>query len=422
MRLLLLLLVAGCAPTLGPPVDLRPDPEAYEADPAYRRAVLVRDLWATDNRYAAQRFERYGLGGTGWDALPERAPAVRRLTPTDRAALRDSGQLALGEVLPLVPDVWPQTDAGWVALGERVFFEYPLRADVLYDALLRLDVDLADLGFIQHDDGSWVGLSVFDDDGVAAVGPTCAQCHGSVGPEGRVTGQLASRTMNVGGVRLAVMGLVPGDLPPEIESSALGDLDRLGPGRADVQGDTVFNPYAIPDFAGIADLPYLQHNANWLNTDIATMAVRCETLFITSNAERTRIPRVLSWALAAYFRSLPPPPPSQEPSALSDRGEAVFDDACAGCHEPPLFTSDRRISVEQIGTDPAATESYVRGTGLYRIPSLRGVGWTAPYLHDGSVRSLESLLDPARKRGGHTVGHELPADDRAALVAFLQTI
>jgi mono/diheme cytochrome c family protein len=416
-----LLLLVGCAPSLGEPVVVVPDPEAYEAEPGFRRAVLERDLWARDNRYADARFDRYGLGESGWDALPVRDPATRPLTEADRQALQAGEDLELGDAAPFAPEPWPETEADWIALGQRVFFEYPLRADSLYTALLAEDVDLAAYGFLREGE-QWVGLAVFDDGGDVAAGPTCAQCHASRDEDGVITGQLANRAMDVGAIRLRVMGLDAGDLPPELESSATGDLARLGPGRADVQGDGVFNPYAIPDFGGLAGLPYLQHNANWHHTDEATLAVRCETLFITSNAERTRIPRVLTWALSLWIRSLEPPAPSAEPDGGSEAGAVVFDETCARCHAPPLYTSDRRVAADVVGTDPAATDSFIRGTGLYRIPSLRGVSRTAPYLHDGSVPDLESMLDPGRKGGGHAFGHELAADDRAALLAFLRTI
>ncbi len=223
-------------------------------------------------------------------------------------------------------------------------------------------------------------------------------------------------------------GLTPGELPPELESTAEGDLDRLGPGRGDVQPDGTFNPFAFPDLGGIADMPLLHHNANWSHRGIATMAVRCETLFITASGRRHRIPRVLSWALAEYYHSLPPPPPEFSGSDIPEgaaRGEELFDsEGCADCHVPPLYSSDQPIAASQVGTDSAATDSRVRGTGSYRIPSLRGVAWTGPYLHHGVIESLEDMLDSARltEHPGHEFGQDLPAQDKEDLIAFLRTL
>jgi hypothetical protein len=239
-----------------------------------------------------------------------------------------------------------------------------------------------------------------------------------------MSGVLSNRAMNVGAARLLSLGLSPGELPPEIDSTSLQDLDRLGPGRNDVLADGVFNPFAIPDFGGIVDVPYLQHNANWVHEGAATLAIRCETLFITSSGERSRIPRVLSWALSMYFRSLPAPPPlDATPMPEAARGEEVFEaSGCSACHTAPLYTSDRQVTLDMIGTDRAAGDSPSRRTGYMRIPSLRGVGRAAPYLHHGAIDSLEEMFDPDRDEPGHPFGLDLPADDREALIAFLRSI
>ena len=318
----------------------------------------------------------------------------------------------------------PNSDAAWIALGERVFFEYPVHADPNLELVARLDGGLRQVGF-HFVQGEVLGLRVFaNEQGVARVGPSCAQCHSSVDDSGVVTAVLANRAMDVGAARLMAAGHTSGELPPEIDSTLLKDLARLGPGRTDVLQDDLFNPFAIPDFGGIADFPYLQHNGNWLNTGVATLAIRCETLFITSLGEQARIPRVLSWALAMYLRSLPAPAPlDSPPSNLAAAGEQVFNaSGCGTCHTPPLYTSDRRVSIETIGTDPAALSSSARRTGFVRIPSLRGVGRTAPYFHHGAIEDLEMLFDPARTEAGHRFGFDLGADDRAALIAFLRSI
>ena len=74
------------------------------------------------------------------------------------------------------------------------------------------------------------------------------------------------------------------------------------------------------------------------------------------------------------------------------------------------------------GTDPAAGTSPGRGTGYWRIPSLRGVGGNAPYLHHGAFPTLEAMFTPGREEPGHTFGLDLDAAERADLIAFLRTI
>ena len=81
-----------------------------------------------------------------------------------------------------------------------------------------------------------------------------------------------------------------------------------------------------------------------------------------------------------------------------------------------------------------------RGTGYYKIPSLRGVWYRGPFEHNGSVATLEDWFDASRLRDdyvpsafkgagvtsravkGHPFGVSLSPDDKAALIAFLRTL
>lgn len=53
---------------------------------------------------------------------------------------------------------------------------------------------------------------------------------------------------------------------------------------------------------------------------------------------------------------------------------------------------------------------------FFRVPSLRNVTMTAPYLHDGSVAKLDEMVV---LMGRHQLGRELPREDVAAIVSFL---
>ncbi len=416
-------LLGGCDDEPVGGLDLADDPVAYIESMEYRRGILERDLTVLENHYAERRLARYATPDGPWDTLLERDPPSAPLTTDDTDGILAGVPPAMADGSSLTPDELPGDEAGWIDLGRRVFFEYPLRVELTYEALAEIEDGIPSSGFLL-DDGAWVGLRKFvDDGGDVRIGNTCAQCHASRDDDGDVTGVLANRAMNVGRARLLTLGLEPGELPPEIEASSVGDLDRLGPGRSDLLADGVFNPYAFPDFGGIVDMPYLHQNANWFHRGTATLAVRCETLFITSNAERRRPPRVLTWALATYLRSLPPPPPVTAGGPEADAGRIVFDETgCGDCHTPPLFTSDRSVTIDEVGTDPWAGRSEVRWTGNYRIPSLRGVGRTAPYLHHGAFAGLEEMFDPERTEPGHEFGLALDEAERAALLAYLRSI
>lgn len=165
------------------------------------------------------------------------------------------------------------------------------------------------------------------------------------------------------------------------------------------------------------------------------------------------------YAIGKYVMALDPPPNPDPPSAsLVARGQRIFtQQMCATCHAPPAYTSGRLTLAEgfsvpndhpnrrdvmttSVGTDPGLALRTRKGTGFYKIPSLRGV-WGRPYLlHDASVASLEELFDAARlepgyaPRGwsppgvtyrpvpGHAFGLTLPSAEKAALVAFLRSL
>ena len=424
---LLALLAAGCAPI---PEDLSDNPDAYITYAPYRRGILERDLRETTSKYSRDRLTSYGRATFSWEVLPEWDPPSRALTLSDIEQFTEGQTPSWGDspLQGLAPSSPPTTRDDWVELGRRVFFEYPLRDDSVTAALVTVPGGIQQTGFIEEE-GEIVGLRLIQKpSGALAVGNTCAQCHAGRGPDGVVSGSQANKDMDIGAIRLLVMGLTPGNLPPELDSTATEELDRLGPGRGDVQSDGVFNPFAFPDLGGIGQMPLLHHNATWDQGGVATMAVRCETLFITASGQQHRIPRVLSWALAEYYHSLPPPSPELDTTDVAEeaaRGEELFEaEGCAGCHVPPLYTSDEPIPFAIVGTDPEATTSSVRGTGFYRVPSLRGVSRTAPYLHHGEVDSLELMLDPDRldTTPGHEFGHELAPEEKEDLVTFLKTL
>lgn len=414
--------IVACAPQ--PESEQLDEARAYLDDVEHRREVLERDLLSTDNDYARLRLERYAIAG-GWDGLPERDPGSAALTRAEAEALRDGAMLELpaAEATTLMPDERPRSDAEWIELGRRVWFEYPfLRSDVL--------LEVARAGRLgQFGVATWneryVGVRVLvGEDGAVGLGPTCALCHASVEEDGP-SAVRSNRMLDLGGMRLlALASAAEEEASGEIDTSSVVQLEHLLPGRSDPLDDGRFTPYAFPDLGGIVDLPYLHHTANWVNASATTLAIRVETVYTTAAGQRARIPRELAWAVAIYLRSLPPPAPSvpADGTALAE-GRAVFEAAgCSGCHMPPLYTSDRLVTIDEVGTDPAAGRSPARGTGYYRIPSLRGVGGTAPYLHHGGVRTLEDLLDPARTEPGHRYGLELDDAEREALLTLLRAI
>jgi hypothetical protein len=164
------------------------------------------------------------------------------------------------------------------------------------------------------------------------------------------------------------------------------------------------------------------------------------------------------YALARYIYSLDPPQNPNRFDALAARGEQVFrGEGCARCHTPPLYTNNKLTPANgftvpddhrqkfdvvstSVGTDPELTLRTRRGTGYYKVPSLKGVWYRSMFGHSGWCATLEDWFDPRRVRDdyvptgwrphgrqtyavkGHPYGLKLPDEDRRALVAFLKTL
>ncbi|PRQ09121.1 c-type cytochrome [Enhygromyxa salina] len=410
----------------------------YLDDPEFRRAALLASLRNRDNQYSRKRVGSYALGDRGWDRLPEWVPAVAPITDADLAILRETGELPTpGSGSPLWDRRRPSGLAEWVALGERVFFEYPLRAEPFaHYALANPDLGEA-VGLRADADGRWPGVVAFADlDGQTKVGITCALCHvgeaaGGDASDPMIVGR-ARRRLDYGRMRLAYYHDSETPIDPELAAR----MASWGPGRADVTDDEDADPVAIPDLWQIRELRDLTQAATLRHEHPAALAIRQETQLLHTNGERARPPRELAWALAMYVYSLAPPVrelPSVDDAAVA-AGRVIFDRECARCHRDATGAGPP-MSAKTIGTDPALAFGHARGTGVYRPAPLVRVAEAGPYLHDGSVASLEELLSTARlepdyaagARGrgpvvGHRFGTDLTPRDRAALIDFLATL
>jgi cytochrome c peroxidase len=99
----------------------------------------------------------------------------------------------------------------------------------------------------------------------------------------------------------------------------------------------------------------------------------------------------------------------------------------------PHLTDERFHNTgASVGTSDAgryAVTGRNEDRGAFKTPSLRDVARTAPYMHDGSLRTLEDVVD-FYDRGGHInphLDHEvrplaLSSDDKRDLVAFLRAL
>ena len=121
-------------------------------------------------------------------------------------------------------------------------------------------------------------------------------------------------------------------------------------------------------------------------------------------------------------------------------GLAVFRAKCGGCHAGELFTDE---SFRNNGLDRTFPRDSGRANitlraadrGRFKVPGLRNVARTAPYMHDGRFKTLKEVLthyahgvqpsptlDPQLRRAGGRLGAVLSKAEQADLLAFLQTL
>ncbi|TNE36723.1 MAG: cytochrome-c peroxidase [Alphaproteobacteria bacterium] len=115
---------------------------------------------------------------------------------------------------------------------------------------------------------------------------------------------------------------------------------------------------------------------------------------------------------------------------------------CAECHTPPLFTNQQIAVIgtpepeeapRDIGAEGPTQDPTLKGG--FKVPSLRNVALTAPYMHSGRFETLEEVGDFYTKGRGHAVpdGEELylhwhiwepqlRPEEIKSVAAFLQTL
>ena len=135
--------------------------------------------------------------------------------------------------------------------------------------------------------------------------------------------------------------------------------------------------------------------------------------------------------LVGYILSLPLRPnrwrqASGELTSAQERGKAIFErtkdkfgnpipltNRCNYCHSGPMGTDQRSFDV---GTKRPTDDS-----GLFDTPQLVNIALTAPYLHDGSARTLEAIWTVYNPGDKHGRTNDLTKDELNDLIEYLRT-
>lgn len=252
---------------------------------------------------------------------------------------------------------------------------------------------------------------------------------------------------------------------------ALLAAGKLGGAFARWNG-SLYYPAKAPDLIGVRDRKYFDATATHLHRGIGDLMRYAAQVSFAETTDfgkyhvlspdtrrvEARLPDEALYALALYIYSLQPPTNPNPMDSKAKAGQKIFvREGCAGCHAPPLYTNnkltlapgfkppkDKPASLDvmpiSVGTDPGLALETRKGTGYYKVPSLKGVWYRGHYLHNGSVASLEEMFNPNRLKDthipegfkppgvetmaihGHEFGLTLKPTEREQLIAFLLTL
>jgi hypothetical protein len=396
-----------------------------------------------------------------------------------------------------------RSDAAWINTGRRIFEEMDVpdfrSTDPEMIAIARSAEQMVRRGVRAQQDGRVLGLRwVPTSKGLALGTADCSFCHTRAMPDGSLlNGAPFNLAFNGVFAELGERGLasfLPGDSPSianwrqfttpwiahdihdGLKSMTASDAAALffsaPPGTFARFNGSPYYMTKVPDLIGIKDRTYIDHTGTHRlrgAADVmryAALVSCCDVADFGSHrilpdAQRKiayRMPDELLFGLAQYLLSLEPPPNPHAGDPRAAAGRDVFQrEGCASCHTPPLYTNNKltlahgyvpppdhpnRADVMPIsvGTDSNLALKTRKGTGFYKVPSLKGVWYRGMFNHDGSVTTLEEWFDPERLREdfvpsgfvgykvtrravpGHEYGLRLTAEDKAALIAFLKTL
>lgn len=235
---------------------------------------------------------------------------------------------------------------------------------------------------------------------------------------------------------------------------SMGVQGRLGIRNAPSLGNIAYHPYQFRD-GGVPTLEQQVlapiNDKNEMNFSVPEVVER-----MLSNEEYVQLSRVaynrepdafvLTRALAAYQRTLITGNSrfdkfyfQNDSNALNDsekRGWQLFSSGrvnCSACHSGFDFTdySFRNIGLYEMYADTGRKRITLidEDYGKFKVPSLRNVELTAPYMHDGSMATLEEVIEHFNSGGKNNQYKDalvqplnLTSDEKQDLLNFLSSL
>jgi cytochrome c peroxidase len=116
--------------------------------------------------------------------------------------------------------------------------------------------------------------------------------------------------------------------------------------------------------------------------------------------------------------------PEQQAGLQLFRGKAN----CSACHVAPNFT-DERLHNTGVAWRDGRFSDLGAGQGNFKTPTVREVARTAPYMHDGSLPTLEEVIEYYDRGGNPNPGLDpeirplrLTVVEKQSLIAFLRAL
>lgn len=121
------------------------------------------------------------------------------------------------------------------------------------------------------------------------------------------------------------------------------------------------------------------------------------------------------------------------------KGYTLFKAKCASCHQEPFFTDfsfrNNGLSIYSEDKGRMGITSLDSDKNKFKVPSLRNIFLTAPYMHDGRFKDIDNVLehytagvqlteniDPLLLQASGRAGIALTLPERQAVKSFLQTL
>jgi cytochrome c peroxidase len=269
-----------------------------------------------------------------------------------------------------------------------------------------------------------LGQILYHDPRLSSTGTvSCASCHNTM------LGGEDNRPNSMG-----VHGQTGGRSAPTVWNAAFSKV-QFWDGRAASLEDQAAGPVTNPIEMGMK---------NWDDVVARLKAIDgYQALFESAFGKDSISKENATRAIAAYERTLITPNSPYDKYVKGDesaltaqqiRGMQKFEEVgCTSCHSGPAFNGEGTFQKFPVADNGffEAQHHFKKDKGLaevsknpadehlWKVPTLRNIALTAPYFHNGSVKTLDSAVNVMAKL---QLGKDLTKEETADIVAFLKAL